>query len=133
MQFSRAQALMRSMVNSDGSPTVAVPASLFRELIITALRAKGAFDEQFYLAANPDVRRAVDRKEIASGAEHYYSTGYFEVRLPMKILVDEKYYLKSNPDIEEAVRQGVVKNIQEHFETAGFQEGRLPHPDFSLF
>jgi hypothetical protein len=133
MQFARAQVLVKSSIDSDGSTTVNIPAPLFRELLIKALRAKGMFDADFYLVAYPDVRRAIDQRQVDSADDHYYHTGYFESRLPQKILVDEKFYLRNNPDVESAIRQGTVKSAQEHFETAGFEEGRLPYADFSLF
>jgi len=133
MQFARAQALIKSSVEPDGSATVNVPVALFRELLIKALRAKAMFDANFYLGAYPDVRRALEQRQVRSADDHYYDTGYFESRLPQKITVDEKYYLQNNLDVEAAIRAGVVKSAQEHFETAGFEEGRLPYADFSLF
>jgi hypothetical protein len=113
--------------------TVTIPRDLFRTLLITALRAKGVFDDDYYLAANPDVRDALRKKEIASAADHYYSTGYFEGRMPKRFLVDEDYYVAENPDVARAIKLKRVKNGQVHFDTNGFEEGRAPYEGFSLF
>ncbi|MBL6082588.1 hypothetical protein JMJ56_31990 [Belnapia sp. T18] len=91
------------------------------------------FDEDYYISNNDDIRTAVAKKQISSAGEHYFNTGYFEGRMPSKILVDEKFYLESNPDVAEAIRRGGIQNAQEHFEYSGFREGRLPYKDFSLF
>jgi hypothetical protein len=65
--------------------------------------------------------------------DHYLDTGYFENRLPRKLLVDESYYLQQNPDVADAIRKGKLKSAQDHFNNAGFNEGRAPYKDFSLF
>ena len=72
-------------------------------------------------------------KKVSSGFDHYVETGYFENRLPRRLVVDEAYYIKENPDVAEGIRRGIVKNAQDHFDNAGFAEGRLPFKDFSLF
>ena len=115
------------------APLAAVPRDLFIHLLESALRAKGQYDENYYLTSNPDVNDAVRRGEIASGSDHYFITGYFEGRTPFKIIIDEKYYLKHNSDVADAMRRGVVRSAQEHFDVIGFKEARLPYPDFSLF
>ena len=38
------------------------------------------FDEQGYLAANPDVREAVAAGDLASGLDHFYRWGWQEHR-----------------------------------------------------
>lgn len=91
------------------------------------------FDEKYYLTTNDDIAEAVETNQVRSASEHYYATGYYEGRMPKRILVDERYYLENNPDVAEAMRQGVVESAQQHFEVAGFREGRLPHKGFSLF
>lgn len=112
---------------------VALPHELFRTLLIAALKAKGDFDETFYLAANPDVRDAVRKKELSSAADHYFNTGYFEGKMPKKFVVDEKFYLEQNPDVAKAIKQRKVKSCQLHFDAHGFREGRAPYAGFSLF
>lgn len=133
MQFARARALIKSTVDTDGATTISLPSNVFRDLLIGALRAKAVFDADFYVNSYPDVRHALDKKMIEGAAEHYYTTGYFESRMPKKILVDEKFYLQNNPDVASAIKEGTVTSAQDHFEIAGFEEGRLPYAGFSLF
>lgn len=132
MQVSALQSLVKAQ-GSGGSQTVSVPADLFRTLLISALRAKGEFDEAYYLAANPDIRAAIRNGTVASGAEHYFNSGYFEGKMPRRIEVDEAFYLDRNPDVAKAIAQKKVKNCQAHFESNGYREGRAPHEGFSLF
>jgi hypothetical protein len=122
--------------NESGNPSkcFVVPEQLFRRLLVIALKAKGGFDEKFYLSQHPDIREAVRNGQWPSGAEHYYRAGYFENRLPSKIKVDEEYYLKQYPDVAEGVKKRRYKSGQEHFERDGFSEGRKPYQeDLSLF
>jgi hypothetical protein len=132
MQYRQLKQLVVEGTDRDGSKTVTIPADLFRQLLGSALQAKSALDQQFYLATNSDIRAAVEQGRIHGASEHYYSTGYFEDRLPKKLLVDERYYLEQNPDVAEAIREGIIKSAQEHFDYAGFKEGRSPFSDFSL-
>ena len=132
MQYIHLKRLAAETVDKGGEKRVSIPADLFRQLIASALQGKGMFDENYYLSVNSDIQDAVRRGAIESASEHYYTTGYFEGRLPKKLLVDEKFYLEANPDVAEAVRKGLVKDAQEHFENAGFREGRVPHKGFSL-
>ncbi len=133
MQYSHLKLLLGDQPSNNSGNRVSLPVDLFNQLLAAALRSKGTFDETFYLAINSDIRDAVNSKVVANAADHYYTTGYFEGRLPCRLLVDEKYYLSENPDVVEAIRKGVIKNAQEHFEYAGFREGRLPYKGFSLF
>ncbi len=133
MQYARLKALIHQHADEEGNEVVTVPLNLFRHLLDTALKGRNVFDEKYYLDMNPDVRRAVEKGLIESGAEHYYQTGFFENKLPQKLLVDEPFYISAHPDIAEAVAAGTIKNIQQHFETHGYGEGRLPNPEFTLF
>jgi hypothetical protein len=133
MQYARLKALIKQDVDRDGQETVTMPSDLFRQLLIGALRMKSVFDEKYYLENNPDVEEAVRKGEIESGAAHYYQTGYFEDKLPKKLLVDEKYYVFGHADIAEAVRSGAIESAQQHFENHGYREGRLPFAGFTLF
>ena len=112
---------------------VVVPKELFRHLLAGAIRNKNVFDEQFYLETYPDIAIAVKSKKIKSGLDHYIETGYFENRVPRKLMVDERYYLQQNADVADAIRKGRVKSAQDHFNYSGFSEGRTPYKDFSLF
>lgn len=135
VQYSVLRSLIQEASSgiSNDTEQVTIPRDLFTTLLKGALISKAAVDEEFYLDKYPDLRDAVRRGVIKSGAEHYYITGYFENRMPRQILVDEKFYLENNPDVSEAVRSGAVASAQEHFEFKGFREGRLPFSGFSLF
>jgi len=133
MQYSQLRAVITESTNTDGVKTITVPAELFRHLLVTALKSKGFFDEAYYLAMYPDISKAVREKQISGGAYHYFESGYFEGRLPRKMVVDEKFYLENNPDVRDAITKGKVKNAQEHFDCAGFREGRQPNAGFSMF
>jgi len=132
MQYSALQTLVK-ITGSNGNQTATIPADLFRSLLITALKAKGEFDEAYYLAANPDIRNAIKKGVVSSAAEHYYNTGYFEGKMPKRFVVDDAFYLDNNPDVAKAISQRKVKNCQLHFDTNGYQEGRTPYNGFSLF
>jgi hypothetical protein len=132
MQYKNFSKLLKSE-SSIGSDYIALPESLMRRLLVAAIRQKGEFDERFYLQTYSDIANAVRNKKIASGFDHYVQTGYFENRIPRRLVVDEAYYVQENPDVAEGIRRGTVKNAQDHFDNAGFAEGRLPYKDFSLF
>jgi hypothetical protein len=83
-------------------------------------------DEDWYLAQNPDIAQAIEAGTTASAKQHFVDHGYFEGRLPFRILVDETWYLLQNPDVAENVRNGIVESGQRHFELDGYHEGRLP-------
>jgi hypothetical protein len=53
-------------------------------LVATSQEVPLAFDEAFYLEANPDVRAAVEDKIFRSGYEHYQRHGKAEGRLPTR-------------------------------------------------
>jgi hypothetical protein len=132
MQYKNLAKLIKSE-SSIGPDYVALPGALMRRLLLAAIKQKGEFDERFYLETYSDIANAVRSKKVSSGLDHYVETGYFEDRLPKRLVVDEAYYIKENPDVAEGIRRGVVKNAQDHFDNAGFAEGRLPFKDFSIF
>lgn len=133
MQYALLEKHLVDGTRPDGTATVTLPKDLFRKILTAALRGSGQFDEAFYVAKYSDIKGALQKGAIASGTDHYYTTGYWEKRLPKKIKVDDKFYLQQNPDIAAALRKGAVKSAQQHFDVAGFSEGRLPFKDFSLF
>ena len=63
------------------------------------------FDEEFYLATNPDVAEAVAGGAFPSGLEHYRQFGGNEGRNPNPSF-DEAFYLQNNPDVAAAVEGG---------------------------
>jgi hypothetical protein len=83
-------------------------------------------DEKWYRSTYTDIDRAIRSGEVQSAKEHFVSDGYFEDRLPSKVLVDEEFYTSHNPDVAQRIDDGEIGSAQEHFESHGFSEGRLP-------
>lgn len=110
---------------------IVVAKDLFYDLMSEILKAV-PLDESFYLKNNPDVSEAVAKGKIASAREHFVRFGYFEDRMPRRILVDPDYYVAANPDVAEAIAGGALSSPQEHFEKYGYREGRLPSPDWVI-
>jgi hypothetical protein len=117
----------------NGHARVSVPEDLFRRMLAAAIKQKGLFDEKFYMESYADVSKAVTNGRVPSGLDHYVTAGYFENRLPKKLIVDEHFYLQENPDVAEAIKKGKLKTAQEHFDASGFREGRSPYKGFSIF
>ncbi len=78
-----------------GSDGVVMPTELFRFLLRCALEGCD-FDEAQYQRCNPDVADAVERRELASGREHFLGKGYFEDRVGA-VPVHEAWYLFAQP------------------------------------
>jgi len=87
------------------------------------------FDEELYLAANPDVAAAVKAGMFTSGYEHMVEFGYKEGRADF-LVVPEAWYLETYPDVAAMVAAGQYKSGQAHFVLKGEAEGRNPHPLF---
>ena len=103
--------------------------------LIDALSSRVAeihVDEGWYLACNPDVCCAVQDGLVKGAREHYVFNGFYEHRMPYKILVDEAWYLGAYEDVRVAVHDAVFPSGQAHFETLGYREGRLPFSGFRL-
>jgi hypothetical protein len=83
-------------------------------------------DEAWYRSVYKDIDEAIQAGNIASAKEHFVSDGYFEGRVPGKIVVDEAFYISQYPDVAEGIDDGEINSAQEHFESHGFVEGRLP-------
>lgn len=83
------------------------------------------FDEEHYLAENPDVAAAVESGAIESGMAHYEKYGKSEGRDP-NAGFDEVYYLDNNPDVADAVESGAISSGFEHYQKYGAEENRLP-------
>lgn len=88
------------------------------------------FNEQYYLANNPDVAAAVNSGAISSGAEHFTSFGLAEGRTRISAFYNEQTYLTANPDVAAAVASGALRSGLQHFALSGFGEGRT---QISLF
>jgi hypothetical protein len=104
--------------------SVTIPTTLFKFLMSTWVRRQ-AFDEQRYLAANPDVKSAVAFGDLDSGKQHYVNDGYYEGRLPGEFAVDEAWYRATYPDIRVGEKKGLVASPTTHFNMTGRFEGRV--------
>ncbi|GBQ25369.1 hypothetical protein AA0472_1735 [Acetobacter estunensis NRIC 0472] len=84
------------------------------------------FDEEWYLAAHPDVAAAVRAGTFASGFEHYRADG-FRSRSP-HWLFSESQYLARYPDLTRSAldRLGLV-NGYDHYLSVGDREFRSGH------
>lgn len=111
---------------------VVVDEVLFFNLMALQLRMVPV-DDEWYLAAYPDVREAISCGKIKSAAHHYARFGYFEHRMPRAILVDEDWYLEEYPDVRRATDEKLFASAQDHYDIVGFREGRNPYACFSLF
>jgi 2-polyprenyl-3-methyl-5-hydroxy-6-metoxy-1,4-benzoquinol methylase len=61
----------------------------FNEDLWEKLMDGSNFDEQFYLKENPDVARAVKRRQFRSGHQHYLKHGKREARRPRPFTAEE--------------------------------------------
>jgi hypothetical protein len=83
------------------------------------------FNQNYYLANNPDVMTAVLNGVFASAEQHYEMFGEREGRMPSASF-DPAGYLSSNADVFAAVQAGVFSSALQHFEMFGLSEGRTP-------
>ncbi|MGJ0396878.1 MAG: class I SAM-dependent methyltransferase [Methylocystis sp.] len=91
-----------------------------------------SFNEQDYLAVNPDVAEAVRLGKIRSGWSHFKKFGHIEGRR-QKVAedevatpenFDEARYLALNPDVREAIALGQFASGRAHFDAFGRAQGR---------
>lgn len=82
--------------------------------------------EADYLAANPDVAKAVALGEFASGKQHYEMHGQYENRglAGYAGLTSEGRYLNLYPDVAKAVQAGQFSSGLQHWAMYGVNEGR---------
>jgi hypothetical protein len=95
--------------------------SLIQKLLVSV-----PVDEIWYKTTYKDIDEAIGTGVVSSAKEHFVSNGYFEGRLPAKIVVDEDFYISQYPDVADGIADGEINSAQEHFESHGFAEGRLP-------
>lgn len=102
------------------------------------LLLKDTFDEESYLATNPDIKNALHKNEIQNTFDHFIEHGISEVRfgkrkINSKIpLISESIYLETNEDISNAYKNGDIKSPFEHFLLLGMNEmleGTRPIPN----
>jgi hypothetical protein len=89
-------------------------------------------DEMWYLREYPDVQEAIKRGIVPDPKSHYCRFGFYEHRMPYRIVVDEPWYLSECPDVRAAITNQHFASGQAHFELDGFREGRIPYPNFRL-
>ena len=106
-----------------------IPKSLFVFLLQLAL-IDADFNEDGYLAANPDVAAAVRSGEISDSRLHYIGTGYFESRRGGEPAVDGEWYLKTFPDVADALQHQQIASPEAHFAAIGAAELRAPAPAY---
>lgn len=119
-------------VNPDLEPgrRTLVSSELLRLLLRIAV-TNAAFDEDYYLESNPDVRDGVARGDIFDPRRHYVAYGYFEGRRAALVEVDEAWYLHRYPDVAEAVSSGRVGSATQHYREVGEGEWRIPRPELA--
>jgi len=114
-----------------GPRKVLVSLDVLRTLI--GLAAAGwAFDRDFYLERNPDLRQAATAGRLADPRAHFVNEGYFERRPASRKLaspVDESWYLREYADVSDGIKAGTVDSATQHYVTTGRKEGRLPAGD----
>ncbi|QIO98805.1 hypothetical protein [Bradyrhizobium symbiodeficiens] len=111
---------------AESAQEINVPLPLLKLLLQIAL-AQADFNEDNYLAANPDVREAVERGDVESGLLHFIGFGYFEGRTGGMAIVDEDWYLKKYPDVAMGIKKGAISSANQHFNAVGAGEGRCPN------
>ena len=119
------------IVPSSKKPFLAVDEHFITQLLLPRLE-KIQVDEEWYLTNYPDVSAAIKRGVVPTAKAHYCQSGYYEHRLPHRILVDESWYLTEYSDVKEGVVAKHFASGQEHFELLGFKEGRFPYRGFAL-
>lgn len=82
------------------------------------------FDENYYLANNPDVKAAVDAGTFTSGLQHFQQIGLAEGRVLVSPYYDEQFYLRANPDVATSVSNGTFKSGLQHYIQVGEAERR---------
>ena len=111
-----------------------------REQLLTLIRKlllSVPVDEAWYRNTYPDVNLAIEKGVITSAKEHFVTNGYFEDRLPSKIVVDEEFYTSKYPDVAEGIDDGEMtppKNISRPMASAkgachsGFEQRSVTRP-----
>ena len=120
------------VVPSSKKPFVAVDEHFVAQLLMPRIE-KIHVDDEWYLGAYPDIAAAIKRGVVPTSKSHYCQYGYYEHRMPHRILVDETWYLSEYPDVREAVvTHKHFASGQDHFALLGYKEGRIPYRGFQL-
>jgi hypothetical protein len=107
------------------SKKAVVSLKLIRQLVEMALLSV-PFDEQWYLAQNPDVAGAWRAGLISDLRVHYATAGYWEGRSPVPKSFDAIWYERTYNDVAAALHQGALSSAFDHYRTVGESEGRVP-------
>src|SRR5262249_55904717 len=83
------------------------------------------WNDQAYLAANPEVARLVADGKFPNGYAHYIKIGFLKGLHSGFPSWNEKAYLADNPDVAKAVAAGEFTSGYDHYLQAGRAEGRL--------
>ena len=88
------------------------------------------FDEQTYLAQNPDIAPLVrtpnnPNAPFASGVDHFIQLGYEQGRIQVSPDYEEAFYLANNQDLVPFIQNGTFKNGYNHFIQFGAKQGRF--------
>jgi hypothetical protein len=84
------------------------------------------FDENYYLANNPDVQAAVAAGIFSSGFQHFEQYGLAEGRVFVSPYYNEQVYLQKYPDVAAAVAAGIYSSGLQHYIQLGETERRSP-------
>lgn len=103
---------------------VAIPIPILRELFTIAVSTL-PFDQEFYLAAYPDIKEAFASGQVSDLWSHFIEEGYFEGKLGSKPEVDEDFYKETYPDVAIAIADGSFGSAIDHYVRAGAYEGRF--------
>ena len=93
-------------------------------LLQTAFVKPEIVDLRWYEKHYLDVRAAVAAGKIASGEQHFHSSGWLEGRLPHEIDFDPVWYYKSYKDLQSVFAADDIAGLTKHFYTRGYFEGR---------
>lgn len=84
------------------------------------------FDENYYLANNPDVQASVTAGAFSSGRQHFEQYGLAEGRVSVSPYYNEQLYLQKYPDVAAAVSAEDLSSGLQHYIQNGEAEGRSP-------
>jgi hypothetical protein len=122
------QALRVNRERLNSKSKIAIDARLLKALL-TAIVARGPFDEAFYKQTYPDIAEANASGAIPDLHQHFVQSGYFEGRFGAPPDVDEAFYTSTYKDVGQAVLRGDIASGLEHYLRAGAAEGRLPREE----
>ena len=86
------------------------------------------FDQESYLAVNPDIKEALLQDHYKSALEHFIESGYDEVKEGKRQigkafpLISELEYAQANPDVKKAYEEGELSSPFTHFIHFGYTE-----------